>query len=73
MNIRKMTDEEAIALEDKLLAKIINPWFADHHDSDQCPMGDNCPMHVNALSRKIKIWDKLSNTYEAIRKKLKMQ
>ncbi|MBD3158938.1 MAG: hypothetical protein GF309_09140 [Candidatus Lokiarchaeota archaeon] len=39
--------------------------------SDQCPLGDQCPMHTNAgMSRTQRIWGAIKNKYRSLKKKM---
>jgi hypothetical protein len=40
---------------------------------DQCPLGDQCPIHTNALqykTRREKVWSMIKGKYEALRQKM---
>ncbi|TFG28386.1 hypothetical protein EU527_17365 [Candidatus Thorarchaeota archaeon] len=40
---------------------------------DQCPLGDNCPIHTNALqykTKRVKVWDMIKGKYAAMKARM---
>ena len=67
-----MTSELMDAFEKELLETAFVDAMHDHGGfSDQCPLGDRCPMHTTAIqSRKGRIWSSIKDKYRAMREKM---
>jgi len=67
-----ITSEVMTEFEDELLNHSLTNIL--HHYGgfeDQCPLGNNCPIHTNAeKSRKQRIWDAIKEKYDSLKKKM---
>jgi hypothetical protein len=58
--------------ETELLGSALVNAMHSHGFSDQCPLGDQCPMHVTAvISKREKIWSSIRKKYDVLREKMK--
>ncbi|TET11542.1 MAG: hypothetical protein E3J82_05565 [Candidatus Thorarchaeota archaeon] len=67
-----MTSELMDVFEKELLETALVDAMHDHGGfSDQCPLGDRCPMQTTAIqSRKGRIWSSIKDKYRAMREKM---
>ncbi|TFG33709.1 hypothetical protein EU527_07030 [Candidatus Thorarchaeota archaeon] len=60
--------------ETQLLKSALVDALHDHGGfEDQCPLGDNCPIHTNALqykTKRVKVWEMIKGKYASMKAKM---